>query len=351
MATKEQLRKLVKDNLDETIRRVNSILLGENLKSIRPVLERVGRGGKVPHWFDRLASDGVLPNLDGKSIGSVIEMVLIGVLEVCTFRKIDAPPLRVNPARGVDLPDLDLGVKSPSKNYCTSEPFFSAYERLYGSEYDCLVLLTDYQTAKGRPPLRLQIIKWEYVTKSQLADENLCRIAKKHRERLLKDGDSRAQRIFRFLAYVNQSDWLGKKLVMLVEKLDDPKGAQKLIEMAQLRPDEFVARKSFQGPHSGHVGQSPAGYPESYSAAGCHNRRCRQLGGRESEGSRSASERERMEQTEERPTGREDRDEFRIAVAIQFRTPVRRVHTHRRLKRVATRTPRMQLATRGQRWQ
>jgi len=87
-------------------------------------------------------------------------MLLIAVLETKTFRSVAIPPLRVNPARGVDLPDLDLGIKSPSENYCTSEPLFSAYERLNGSEYDALVLLTDYQDAKSKPPLKLQIIQW-----------------------------------------------------------------------------------------------------------------------------------------------------------------------------------------------
>jgi hypothetical protein len=158
--TKEQLRKLVRENLDEVITRVNAALRGQKLQSVRPTLERVGRGSKVPHWFEQLSAKGTLPNLDGKTIGSIVEMLLIGVLETHTFRKLDIPELRINPARGVDLPDLDMGVKSPSENFCTSEPFFSAYERLYGSEYDALVLLTDYQTAKKQPPLRLQIIKW-----------------------------------------------------------------------------------------------------------------------------------------------------------------------------------------------
>jgi hypothetical protein len=67
-------------------------------------------------------------------------MLLVAVLEKVIFQGLEVPPLRVNPARGVDLPDLDLGIKSPSENYCTSEPFFSAYERLIGSEYDALIL-------------------------------------------------------------------------------------------------------------------------------------------------------------------------------------------------------------------
>jgi hypothetical protein len=232
MPTETQLRKLVKDNLDDIIGRVNAVLGGKNLRSIRPTLERVGRGGRLPHWFERLSSEGVLPNLDGKSIGSVIEMLLIAVLETSTFRSLDIPPLRINPARGIDLPDLGLGVKSPSENYCTSEPFFSAYERLYGSEYDALVLLTDYQMAKKNPPLKLQIIKWRYVTKSQLADRGLCKIARKHRERLLKNSESRAQRVFRFLAYVNQSEWLGRKLVSLVDAMDDSDVVRRLIDGA-----------------------------------------------------------------------------------------------------------------------
>ncbi len=79
-------------------------------------------------------------------------MPSVAVLETSTFKKLALPPLRINPARGVDLPDLDIGIKSPSKNFCTSEPFFSVYERLLGSEYDALILLTDYQTAKKHPP-------------------------------------------------------------------------------------------------------------------------------------------------------------------------------------------------------
>jgi hypothetical protein len=233
MATKEQLRELVRERLGGVISKVNLALKGKDLKTLRPTLERVGRGGKVPHWFDQLEAHGTLPNLDGKTIGSVVEMLLIGVLETDTFKGLGAPELRINPARGVDLPDLDLGVKSPSENYCTSEPFFSAYERLYGSEHDALVLLTDYQDAKVKPPLKLQIKKWDYLTKSQLADVNLCRIALKSRAKLLKNGEARAQRLFRFLAYVNQSDWLGRVLVSLIDNMDDPTEVRRLIEAAE----------------------------------------------------------------------------------------------------------------------
>jgi hypothetical protein len=246
--TKELLRKLVREQLNVVIAKVNLALRGKNLKALHATLERVGRGGKVPHWFDQLEAHGTLPNLDGKTIGSIVEMLLIGVLETDTFKGAGAPTLRINPARGIDLPDLDLGVKSPSENYCTSEPYFSAYERLYGSEHDALVLLTDYQNAKKKPPLKLQIIKWDYLEKSQLADVNLCRIARKHRAALLKDGEARTQRLFRFLAYVNQSDWLGRILVSLIDNMNDPALVLKQIEAAEydFTKKNIVREKKFR---------------------------------------------------------------------------------------------------------
>ncbi|MGL4423179.1 MAG: hypothetical protein ACRCZF_21130, partial [Gemmataceae bacterium] len=143
------------------------------------------------------------------------------------------PPLRINPARGVDLPDLDLGVKSPSENFCTSEPYYSAYERLIGSEHDVLVLLTDYQVAKKTPPLRLQIIQWKYLKSTQIADHNLCRIALKHRDWLVSTDEARAQRVFRFLAYINQSDWRAKRLLHLVDHLRDDAQIHQVLKKAE----------------------------------------------------------------------------------------------------------------------
>ena len=122
MPTKEQLRAIIRDRLTQIAEGINAALSGKKLSRLKAVLKRVGRGGILPHWFARLDEDGTLPNLDGKTIGSVIEMLLVAVLESSTFRGLGVPPLGVNPAKGVDLPDLDLGIKSPSKNYCTSEP-------------------------------------------------------------------------------------------------------------------------------------------------------------------------------------------------------------------------------------
>lgn len=232
MLAKEELRARLRESLDTTIQEVNRALKGENTEQLADVLTRVGRGGKLPQWYEQLRTQHTLPNLDGKTIGSVVEMLLIAVLEKIIFQGLEIPPLRVNPARGVDFPDLDLGIKSPSENYCTSEPFFSAYERLLGSEYDVLVLLTDYQTAKKKPPLRLQIIKFKYLYKTQLADYRLCQIAKKHREWLVKENESWAKKVFRFLAYVNQSDWRAKQLLRLLDCLQDATSVHRYIQQA-----------------------------------------------------------------------------------------------------------------------
>ncbi len=139
MPDKPALRALIRSQLELIVTEINAALRGKRLTRIEPVLARIGRGGKLPHWFQQLKVNGTLPNLDGKTVGSVVEMLLVAVLETKILFDKNILPLRINPARGVDLPDLDLGVKSPSENFCTSEPFFSAYERLLGGEHEVLV--------------------------------------------------------------------------------------------------------------------------------------------------------------------------------------------------------------------
>ena len=136
MLTKAELRDLLRKRLEETMTELNHALQGLNLERLEPVLLHVGRDQALPHWYQQLYDEQTLPNLDGKTVGSIIEMLFVAVLETVTFRDVEIPQLRLNPARGVDLPDLDLGIKAPSQNYATSEPFFSAYERLLGSEYE-----------------------------------------------------------------------------------------------------------------------------------------------------------------------------------------------------------------------
>lgn len=218
---KEKLRARVVGDLDAIILTLNAALRGEGLNELEDVITRISRGGQLPHWYQELKKKGTIANLDGKTIGSILEMLLVAVIEKSTLADTKMR-LRVNPARGVDLPDLDLGVKSPSTNFCTSEPFFSAYERLYGNEHDCLILLTDYQDAKKKKEnFKLQVQSWCYMKGSQVADQELCRVARQCREKLLSEDESgsTAKRVFRFLAYVNQADWVAKWLLILLDNM------------------------------------------------------------------------------------------------------------------------------------
>ena len=219
MTSSAQLRAKVKSSLPEIVSQLNCYLRGENVIEIKDILQRVGRGAKLPHWY-HLLETGDMPNLDGKTVGSVIEMTLLAVLEKYTLAEFNIPPLEINPAKGVDIPALELGVKSPSENYCTSEPFFSAYERLLGNESDALILLTDYQTAKKtKNAFRIKIIKASYLKGSEIADRGLCKIAKKNKERLYKESEALCKKMMQFLSYINQQDWRAKQLLRLVDNL------------------------------------------------------------------------------------------------------------------------------------
>ena len=233
MLTKAELRNLLRQRLDQTIVELNHALQGVNLDRLEPVLLRLGRGQTLPHWYEQLRYEQTLPNLDGKTVGSVIEMLFVAVLETVILQDIEIPQFRLNPARGVDIPDLDLGIKAPSQNYATSEPFVSAYERLLGSEYDALIVLTDYQKRKLHPPLKLQVIQWHYFLNTELADLALTAIARKHRDWLLSQSETWTQKIFRFLAYINQSDWRASRLLRIVDNMQSEAQVQRLVLEAE----------------------------------------------------------------------------------------------------------------------
>ena len=91
MPDKAKLRKVVKDNLNSVMGSLNSALNGQDLATLEPVITRLGRGGVIPHWYPGLkASPHVLPNLDGKTIGSVLEMIFVAILETGIL-KMSAP--------------------------------------------------------------------------------------------------------------------------------------------------------------------------------------------------------------------------------------------------------------------
>lgn len=216
-------REIIRRNLALVKDRLNFALSGQSLGELEPILRRVDSSDSLPPWFAQLGRYQTLPNLDGKTIGSVIEKLLVCILELHVFKS--KIRLSINPARGVDIPELELGVKSPSENFCTSEPYFSAYERLVGNANDALVLLTDYQSSKKRTSqnhgLRLQIKDIRYLKGSEIADRHLCEIAEFLKGEILgkwKD-ECMLRRAIHFLAYVNQSDWEASCLIGLLRNV------------------------------------------------------------------------------------------------------------------------------------
>lgn len=249
MPTKEELRGIVRDHLDDLMSSLNDGLSGIGLEELESALTRLGRGGKLPHWYPGLKNDGRLPNFDGKTVGSILEMVFVAVLEKKVKQILGQEvTFKVNPARGVDLPDLDLGIKSPSKNFCTSEPYFTAYERLYGNQHDALILLTDYQEAKKKSLLTLQVSEWRYLRGTEIADAKLCRLARESREFLLaKSDEGRAKRLFGFLAYVNQSDWRAVQLLKAINVIQDENKIKSVIEGSLLDFDKQNKKREKTG--------------------------------------------------------------------------------------------------------
>ena len=211
----QEARAAIAARTSELVEFINATLSGKNLSSIRPILRRIDSNGMEPHWFSELSGKHRLPNLDGKTVGSVIEK-----LTVCAMEKFildGRMQLSVNPAKGIDIPELDLGIKSPSTNFCTSEPFFSAYDRLLGNDSDALILLTNYQSAKNdKRHFNLKIIDARYLKGSEIADRNLCSVAKNIRNAFASDSAT-LQTLLRFVAYVNQGDWEASALLKLLE--------------------------------------------------------------------------------------------------------------------------------------
>ena len=211
----QEARSIVASRVSDLVDAVNNALSGRNLGAIRPILRRIDSSGDEPYWFAELRGRNKLPNLDGKTVGSVIEKLTVCAME--RFLLDGGIQLSVNPAKGIDVPELDLGIKSPSTNFCTSEPFFSAYDRLLGNESDALILLTNYQSAKkDRRRFNLRIIDARSLRGSEIADQKLCAVARNVRSAFSSD-PATLQTLWRFVAYVNQGEWETSALLKLLE--------------------------------------------------------------------------------------------------------------------------------------
>ena len=66
MTSSQELRLKIKDSLPEIVDKLNKYLRGENVSEIKHILEREGRGGKLPHWYELLNTGNQCQILTGK---------------------------------------------------------------------------------------------------------------------------------------------------------------------------------------------------------------------------------------------------------------------------------------------
>ena len=113
MRSSKEYRDLVSSHTGDIQDYMNKILLGEGLEEVEPILRRIDHTGEVPGWFNDLKTIKGLNVADGKTIGSVLEKLLVCVIEKYIINENDFPycELSINPARGVDIPEIELGIK------------------------------------------------------------------------------------------------------------------------------------------------------------------------------------------------------------------------------------------------
>lgn len=234
----EQVKQFVRGNLKVLVRTVNLALRGgSGLRDLGGHIVLVSPNNKVPAWFGHLKKTGGLGRTDGKSVGRAVETLFAAALRAA-LPKTMAEIVSVKASRGVDLPGVGIGIKAPSENLCTSEPFTSVYQRLTGHTHDSVVLLTDYQDKKGTLPLKLQVTRCSYFSGSEQADRSLCEIARKCRDFLGKHKEL-FRKVIRFLVHSNQSDPEAKALLCELREVSERKGLHGMIGRMDLWGDKW----------------------------------------------------------------------------------------------------------------
>ncbi len=276
-----RVRQYLQENMAQLTEYVNRAFAeADFLRTLGDAIAHNSPLQETPSWYNDLLINGGLEVTNGKSIGSIVEKVVAAVIEVYIITEVDGiEPFRVrlNPAAGVDLPDIELGIKSPSENWGTSEPFFSPFERLTGNLHDCLVFLTNFQQVKDNRPYTLCMIESVYLTGSQLSDHVLTRHARRARTVIGINNDIYLE-FCRFLCLMNKNRAQDQSILNLFiqhfQSAEDPdveNSAPSLHEcelqlglwiennggaFTQLMPSEIEMERLNDGPLNGVIGIS-----------------------------------------------------------------------------------------------
>ena len=154
---------------------MNEYLQGDMLDEISKQIIHLEPSGSLPEWWKELQSDGRPSKSDPKTLGTIIEKLLKS--EIARRYNIS---ITGSSAAGVDIPELQINTKATSdRQPQSSEPFRSAYDRVLGSEFDTIVMIYNgAEFVKPRSQVPLRIITSSFLDKTQVADEELCQVAR-----------------------------------------------------------------------------------------------------------------------------------------------------------------------------
>jgi len=178
----EKIQKIQSD-FDEIRESLNKYLKGERLSEISSFIRNLENDNSLPDWFNEIKNTGRPKKEDPKSLGTMIEKLIKAELGNRYKWKITG-----SSAMGVDIPEISLNIKSTSnKQPQSSEPYRSAYDRILGSDFDIILAIYDGITFLNQKSSSLDILQLNYLTKSQVADMILCKMAKNLRQ-IYKEG-------------------------------------------------------------------------------------------------------------------------------------------------------------------
>lgn len=211
-------RKLLREKLPVIVREVNRYLKGCDHDQILQYILPFEQKRKQPLWLKHIEAHGKPDRDNSKSWGTYIEKLLKAEMARTLAIRITG-----SAAKGVDIPELQIGLKATSdKNPQSSEPLLSAYQRILGSTHDILVVIYNGTEFNGGDAKHLCVVETAWFTATQLADKTLCETARHLQKAAQKHTppveEEVLKRCLRLIAYVNRQ---GRRLPAYYRRLED----------------------------------------------------------------------------------------------------------------------------------
>jgi hypothetical protein len=188
--------------LNAIVNSVNQYLAGKHHEQIAEHLRQFEPKNALPKWLKHIEEHGRPAKTDSKSLGTIIEKFIKAEISRMLTLTVSG-----SSASGVDIPELDLNLKTTSdRQPQSSEPFVSAYQRILGADHDVLVCIYNGEEFHEQH-VPLKIIRHRFLRQTQAADKVLCSGAQPLQRRARSDEASSKiwRRCLRALAYTKKS--------------------------------------------------------------------------------------------------------------------------------------------------